>query len=50
MLSPGLMLRSVAQRRVSKHGATPSFETRPSGAPQDEAGRSRRESMACRFA
>jgi hypothetical protein len=35
------MLRSRAQRGVSKHGNTdrrccPSFETRPSGAPQDE--------------
>src|SRR4051812_44278864 len=38
-LSPGLMLRSVAQQRVSKHGAAPSFETRPSAAPQDEADR-----------
>ena len=28
----GLMLRSVAQRRVSKHGAVSSFETRSFGA------------------
>jgi len=31
------MLRSLAQRGVSKHGPQPSFETRPLGAPQDEA-------------
>src|SRR5262245_13588562 len=38
----GLMLRSAAQQRVSKHGAAPSFETRPLGAPQDEAEKVRR--------
>src|SRR5919106_557067 len=33
------MVRSAAKLRVSNHGAAPSFETRPSDAPQDEGGR-----------
>src|SRR5204862_7537637 len=38
--SPALMVRSVARRRVANHGPDlgPSFEMRPSGAPQDEDG------------
>ena len=32
-----LMVRSAAKQSVSNHGAAPSFETRPSVAPQDEA-------------
>ena len=46
LASPGLMVRSVAQRRVSNHGAAPSFETPAFAAlrraPQDEADRRRR--------
>jgi hypothetical protein len=34
----GLMVRSAAQRRVSNHGAAPSFETGAMRPPQDEAG------------
>ena len=37
----GLMLRSAAAARVSKHEAAPSFETGPSCAPQDEAEKGR---------
>jgi hypothetical protein len=39
--SPGLTLRSIAKRCVSKGEAAPSFETRPSAAPQDEADKDR---------
>jgi hypothetical protein len=35
--SIGLMVRSPPTAGVSNHGAAPSFETRPSAAPQDEA-------------
>ncbi len=35
--SLGLMVKSAPQERVSNHAAAPSFETRPSAAPQDEA-------------
>ncbi len=32
------MVRSAAQRRVSNHGAAPSFETGATRPPQDEGG------------
>jgi hypothetical protein len=44
-MSIGLMLRSIAKRCVSKHGAAPSFEMPAARAPQDEGGLKQQETF-----